>query len=47
MYKENKIKFNTEDEHAYWIKNNRRTGLKEIDCNIVDGLIEVKYIKLF
>lgn len=47
MYKENTIEFDSEKEHGKWVSDNRRTGLREIGCDQIDGVIKVTYIKLY
>jgi hypothetical protein len=41
------IDFTLEEDHAKWISDNRTTGLIEISCDVIDGIIKVEYIKLF
>ena len=44
---ENQIKFTSASQHGKWISDNRRTGLKEIGCDVVNDVIKVTYIELF
>lgn len=41
------LDFNSPEDHNKWIVDNRRTGLREISCDVIDGIIRIEYIELY
>jgi hypothetical protein len=41
------LDFTSPKDHSKWIVDNRRTGLREVSCDMVDGIIKIEYIGLF